>query len=100
MSTPVVVLDRGNNTTCTINLHGCTIVSWRVNNQVNCYSFLILTAVNYGPEAVNAAKEVADIEKALLLRFCGILLYRKVCTLKLRSGPQQIKNCISSYFNI
>lgn len=32
-STPVVVLDRGNNTTCTINLHGCTIVSWRVNNQ-------------------------------------------------------------------
>ena len=34
MATPVVVLDRGNNTTCTINLHGCTIVSWRVNNQV------------------------------------------------------------------
>ena len=32
-SPPVVVLDRGNNTTCTINLHGCTIVSWRVNNQ-------------------------------------------------------------------
>ena len=30
---PVVVMDRGNNTTCTINLHGCTIVSWRVNNQ-------------------------------------------------------------------
>jgi glucose-6-phosphate 1-epimerase len=30
---PVVVLDRGNNTTCTINLHGSTIVSWRVNNQ-------------------------------------------------------------------
>ena len=36
-STPVVVLDRGNNTTCTINLHGCTIVSWRVNNQVRIY---------------------------------------------------------------
>ena len=35
--TPVVVLDRGNNTTCTINLHGCTIVSWRVNNQVRIY---------------------------------------------------------------
>jgi glucose-6-phosphate 1-epimerase len=33
MASPVVVLDRGNNTTCTINLHGCTIVSWRVNNQ-------------------------------------------------------------------
>jgi len=32
-STPVVVLDRGNNTTLTVNLHGCTIVSWRVNNQ-------------------------------------------------------------------
>ena len=26
-------MDRGNNTTCTINLHGATIVSWRVNNQ-------------------------------------------------------------------
>jgi len=31
--TSVVVLDRGNNTTCTINLHGATVVSWRVNNQ-------------------------------------------------------------------
>ncbi|XP_065207431.1 uncharacterized protein LOC135836488 [Planococcus citri] len=29
----VVNLDRGNNTTCTINLHGATVVSWRVNNQ-------------------------------------------------------------------
>ncbi|XP_050526189.1 uncharacterized protein LOC126896965 [Daktulosphaira vitifoliae] len=29
----VVVLDRGNNTTCTINLLGATVVSWRVNNQ-------------------------------------------------------------------
>ena len=34
-SVPVVPMDRGNNTTCTINLHGATIVSWRVNNQVN-----------------------------------------------------------------
>jgi len=36
MSAPtssVVVLDRGNNTTCTVNLHGATVVSWRVNNQ-------------------------------------------------------------------
>ena len=33
-SVPVVPMDRGNNTTCTINLHGATIVSWRVNNQV------------------------------------------------------------------
>ncbi|KAK9751876.1 Aldose 1-epimerase [Popillia japonica] len=32
-ATSVVVLDRGNNTTCTINLHGATVVSWRVNNQ-------------------------------------------------------------------
>lgn len=32
-STSVVVLDRGNNTTCTVNLHGATVVSWRVNNQ-------------------------------------------------------------------
>ncbi|KAF5284417.1 hypothetical protein FQA39_LY17092 [Lamprigera yunnana] len=29
----VVVLDRGNNTLCTVNLHGATIVSWRVENQ-------------------------------------------------------------------
>ncbi|XP_071052743.1 uncharacterized protein [Onthophagus taurus] len=28
-----VVLDRGNNTTCTVNLHGATVVSWKVNNQ-------------------------------------------------------------------
>ncbi|CAB0005803.1 unnamed protein product [Nesidiocoris tenuis] len=32
-ATSVVLLDRGNNTTCTINLHGATVVSWRVNNQ-------------------------------------------------------------------
>ena len=38
-SVPVVPMDRGNNTTCTINLHGATIVSWRVNNQVNLPSF-------------------------------------------------------------
>lgn len=31
--TEVIVLDRGNNTTSTINLHGATVVSWRVNNQ-------------------------------------------------------------------
>uniref|UniRef100_T1J3U6 glucose-6-phosphate 1-epimerase n=1 Tax=Strigamia maritima TaxID=126957 RepID=T1J3U6_STRMM len=29
----VVVLDRGNNTTLTVHIHGATIVSWRVNNQ-------------------------------------------------------------------
>ncbi|KPI95104.1 Glucose-6-phosphate 1-epimerase [Papilio xuthus] len=32
-ATSVVVLDRGNNTTCTVNLFGATLVSWRVNNQ-------------------------------------------------------------------
>ncbi|XP_045481885.1 putative glucose-6-phosphate 1-epimerase [Harmonia axyridis] len=32
-ATSCVLLDRGNNTTCTINLHGATVVSWRVNNQ-------------------------------------------------------------------
>jgi glucose-6-phosphate 1-epimerase len=32
-SSPVVFLDRGNKTSCTINLLGATIVSWRVNNQ-------------------------------------------------------------------
>ena len=36
-------MDRGSNTTCTINLHGATIVSWRVNNQVNL-PFLLLLA--------------------------------------------------------
>lgn len=30
--TNVVVVDRGNNTTCTINLLGATIISWRVKN--------------------------------------------------------------------
>uniref|UniRef100_A0A8D8Q5D7 glucose-6-phosphate 1-epimerase n=1 Tax=Cacopsylla melanoneura TaxID=428564 RepID=A0A8D8Q5D7_9HEMI len=29
----VVKMERGNNTSCTINLHGATVVSWRVNNQ-------------------------------------------------------------------
>ena len=38
---PVVPMDRGNNTTCTINLHGATIVSWRVNNQVKCVVFVV-----------------------------------------------------------
>ncbi|KAI5693046.1 hypothetical protein M8J76_006474 [Diaphorina citri] len=33
LATSVVMMDRGNNTTCTINLHGATVVSWRVNNQ-------------------------------------------------------------------
>ena len=37
-SVPVVPMDRGNNTTCTINLHGATIVSWRVNNQVKVWA--------------------------------------------------------------
>ena len=41
-SVPVVPMDRGNNTTCTINLHGATIVSWRVNNQVNLPFHLLL----------------------------------------------------------
>ena len=36
---PVVPMDRGNNTTCTINLHGATIVSWRVNNQASLLCF-------------------------------------------------------------
>lgn len=42
---PVVVLDRGNNTTCTINLHGSTIVSWRVNNQVRQFLKVFLSYV-------------------------------------------------------
>ena len=37
---PVVPMDRGNNTTCTINLHGATIVSWRVNNQASFSLFV------------------------------------------------------------
>ncbi|CAH1407124.1 unnamed protein product [Nezara viridula] len=31
-SSEVVVLNRGNSTTCTVNLHGATIVSWKVFN--------------------------------------------------------------------
>ena len=38
---PVVPMDRGNNTTCTINLHGATIVSWRVNNQARSSVFVV-----------------------------------------------------------
>ena len=38
---PVVPMDRGNNTTCTINLHGATIVSWRVNNQARFSVFVV-----------------------------------------------------------
>ena len=38
---PVVPMDRGNNTTCTINLHGATIVSWRVNNQARFSHFIV-----------------------------------------------------------
>ena len=33
----VVVLDRGNYTTCTVHLHGGTILSYRVNNKEILY---------------------------------------------------------------
>nr|CAH0113622.1 unnamed protein product [Daphnia galeata] len=48
--TSVVVLDRGNNTTCTINLHGATVVSWRVNNQEQL--FVSKQAVFDGKKAI------------------------------------------------
>lgn len=46
----VVVLDRGNNTTCTVNLHGATVVSWRVNNQEQL--FVSKQAVFDGKKAI------------------------------------------------
>ena len=46
---PVVPMDRGNNTTCTINLHGATIVSWRVNNQARDSAVVGLKMVKIGP---------------------------------------------------
>ena len=47
MASPVIQLDRGNNTTCTVNLHGCTIVSWRVNNQEQLFvSKVIINDIN------------------------------------------------------
>lgn len=49
-ATSVVVLDRGNNTTCTINLHGATVVSWRVNNQEQL--FVSKQAVFDGKKAI------------------------------------------------
>lgn len=49
-ATSVVVLDRGNNTTCTINLHGATAVSWRVNNQEQL--FVSKQAVFDGKKAI------------------------------------------------
>lgn len=32
-----IILDRGYNTTCTVNLFGCAITSWRVNNLEQLY---------------------------------------------------------------
>ncbi|XP_063699500.1 uncharacterized protein LOC134830069 isoform X3 [Culicoides brevitarsis] len=49
-ATSVVVLDRGNNTTCTVNLHGATVVSWRVNNQEQL--FVSKLAVFDGKKAI------------------------------------------------
>lgn len=46
----VVGLDRGNNTTCTVNLHGATVVSWRVNNQEQI--FVSKEAVFDGKKAI------------------------------------------------
>ena len=51
---PVVPMDRGNNTTCTINLHGATIVSWRVNNQAR-FSVFVVPHTRAGGEAVPAS---------------------------------------------
>ena len=45
---PVVPMDRGNNTTCTINLHGATIVSWRVNNQAGFSIFVVPSHGGWG----------------------------------------------------
>ena len=56
---PVVPMDRGNNTTCTINLHGATIVSWRVNNQAR------LRAVVGEKSASNSGQTARKIEAAL-----------------------------------
>ncbi|CAG0919831.1 unnamed protein product [Notodromas monacha] len=52
MSSPpdVILLDRGNNTTCSVNLHGATIVSWRVNNQEQL--FVSKQAVFDGKKAI------------------------------------------------
>lgn len=50
MASSVVVLDRGNNTTCTVNLHGATVVSWRVNNQEQL--FVSKQAVFDGKKAI------------------------------------------------
>ena len=60
---PVVVLDRGNNTTCTINLHGSTIVSWRVNNQVRQFLkvFFSYVAISRSQNAFFMKKNVQRI---------------------------------------
>ncbi|KAK9890313.1 hypothetical protein WA026_010415 [Henosepilachna vigintioctopunctata] len=49
-ATSCVLMDRGNNTTCTINLHGATVVSWRVNNQEQL--FVSKEAVFDGKKAI------------------------------------------------
>ena len=51
---PVVPMDRGNNTTCTINLHGATIVSWRVNNQAGFSIFVVPSHRGWGGSSAGA----------------------------------------------
>ncbi|CAH0554405.1 unnamed protein product [Brassicogethes aeneus] len=45
-----VVLDRGDNTSCKINLHGATVISWRVNSQEQL--FVSQRAVFDGKKAI------------------------------------------------
>lgn len=54
----VVILDRGNNTTCSVNLHGATVTSWRVCNKEQLF---------FGKTAIVDRKEV--IRGGIVLNF-------------------------------
>ena len=57
-------MDRGNNTTCTINLHGATIVSWRVNNQAR--DNVIGSATRGSQGSVKVSDKIKTADRSLL----------------------------------
>ena len=85
-SVPVVPMDRGNNTTCTINLHGATIVSWRVNNQVMVWASFwgILRSLSPRPacrhEAVQrGGRPVVKIRHKGLVKLSDLSVQKQNC---------------------
>jgi len=90
MASPVIQLDRGNNTTCTVNLHGCTIVSWRVNNQEQL--FVSKRSVFDGKKPIRGG--IPFVFPNHGHSFHGTLLpkhgFARVCQWKLDKGPDRL----------